>query len=333
MDQSAIQQAFERFPELKIVIIGDAILDAYFHGSVQRISPEAPVPILDVKNKEYRLGGAANVALNVRGLGAKAILCSVLGQDGSGQRLIELLHREGIDTSGVVGSATRTTSEKTRLMSDHHQLLRMDEEQTHAIAGEDEERLIHAIEQVLRDQKPDAIIFEDYDKGTITASVINSVMQFARELNIPTAVDPKRRNFLSYSGVSLFKPNMRELRDGLNMPDLEAEPKQLHEAFQAMQDIMPVQMAFFTLSGDGVFITDGEDGIHLPAQVRNIADVSGAGDTVISVAACAMASGLGMEEIAFVSNMAGGWVCQFPGVVSIEADALLEEVNKTLTLS
>lgn len=330
MNQSAIQQAFDQFSSLKIAVIGDVILDAYFRGSVHRISPEAPVPILDVQHKEYRLGGAANVALNVCGLGATPILCSVIGADEAGGKVLELLEAEGVSTAGMVRSTERTTSLKTRMMSGHHQLLRMDEEQSDAIQRKDEQQLYEAIEAVVRTEQPDAIIFEDYDKGTLTGTVISNVLALAHELHIPTAVDPKRRNFLSYSGCTLFKPNLRELRDGLNQSDLKTDETSMLNAYRLLQDIMPVEFAFFTLSSDGVFMTDGKQHIHLPAEKRTIADVSGAGDTVISVAACALAAGLEMQEIAFISNIAGGWVCQFPGVVAIEADALNQEVVKML---
>ncbi|MEZ4722287.1 MAG: bifunctional ADP-heptose synthase [Flavobacteriales bacterium] len=331
MDKNKILNAIDRFQELKVLIIGDVILDAYYRGSVNRISPEAPVSVLDISSKEYRLGGAANVALNIKGLGATPLLCSVVGSDEAGNRTLNLLSNEGLNTSGVRSSADRISSVKTRLMSNNHQLMRMDEEQTNPIEANDEIALLERITNLVNSEHPHVIIFEDYDKGTITPTVIGKVIELSRAKGIPTAVDPKKRNFLSYSGVTLFKPNLRELRDGLNQQDLKATASDLEQAFRFLNDIMPIEMAFFTLSSDGVYITNGNENHHAPAHKRNISDVSGAGDTVISTAACGLATGLAMDEIAYLSNLAGGWVCQFPGVVAIDAKSLKQEFSNITT--
>lgn len=328
MNQSAIISAFDKFKLQTILVIGDVIVDAYCRGSVGRISPEAPVPILDVKSKEFRLGGAANVALNIKGLGARPILCSVIGKDSGAKQVLNLMHDQGLVTHGILQSEDRITSVKTRLMSGHHQLLRMDEEQTSAINESQRDSLIAAILGLIQEDEPDAIIFEDYDKGVIDRSLIESVVNVAQKAGIPVAVDPKKRNFFNYQGVTLFKPNMRELIDGLNLSSLTTSDNDLHFAFEKLNETMPIDMAFFTLSADGVYITDGKVGIKHAAHKRNIADVSGAGDTVISVATCALAANLGMAEIAFLSNLAGGYVCQFPGVVAINATDLKSEFQK-----
>jgi len=328
MNHPAIFQAISTFPSLKALVIGDVILDAYFQGKVSRISPEAPVSILDVKSKEYRLGGAANVALNIKGLGAHAILCSVIGSDIHGQRLADLMKAEGLSDHGIVRSAGRITSVKTRLMSGHHQLLRMDEEQTDVLGATDNEQLLQRVESLIEQEKPDVIIFEDYDKGVLSEPIITRLIAKAKQHKIPTAVDPKRQHFFAYSGATLFKPNMRELSEGLGHVTLGSDEESLEKAFAELNKRMPVGMGFFTLSNEGVYITNGREHYREPAHERRIADVSGAGDTVISVAACCLAAGLGMAEIAFTSNLAGGWVCQFPGVVPIEINALKSELNK-----
>lgn len=328
MNHSAILQAIDSFASLKVLVIGDVILDAYFQGKVNRISPEAPVSILDVKSKEYRLGGAANVALNIKGLGARAILCSVTGNDEHGQRLATLMEAEGVNTAGIIRSTSRITSVKTRLMSGHHQLLRMDEEQTDMLNAQDNALFMEKVESLIEHEKPDVIIFEDYDKGVLSEPLITRVITLATQMGIPTAVDPKREHFFAYKGATLFKPNMRELSEGLGQPALGSDKTSLEKAFRELNAHMPVSMGFFTLSSEGVYITNGKESYREPARVRTIADVSGAGDTVISVAACCLAAGLGMAEIAFVSNLAGGWVCQFPGVVAIEAGALKSELTK-----
>jgi rfaE bifunctional protein kinase chain/domain len=328
MNQQNILSAIDKFSDLKILVIGDVILDAYFSGSVNRISPEAPVSILDIEKKEYRLGGAANVALNVQGLGAKPILCSVLGSDFAGKQVLDLMSKHELSIEGLGSSAERITSVKTRLVSNHHQLLRMDEEQCEVISKEDQSGLKNRITDLIVNENPDAIIFEDYDKGVISAVLIQEVIELARQHSIPVTVDPKRRNFLSYAGATLFKPNLKELRDGLNQQDLSADPESLQEAYGFLNDIMPTEMVLFTLSSKGMFIASENESHHFPAQPRDIADVSGAGDTVISTATCALAAGLGLEEITYLANFAGGWVCQYPGVVSIDALTLKNEIAK-----
>jgi D-glycero-beta-D-manno-heptose-7-phosphate kinase len=332
MNHQAILSAFDQISTFKILVIGDVILDAYYSGKVDRISPEAPVSILDIQSKDYRLGGAANVALNIQGLGAKPILCSVIGNDLSGKRILDLMNTADLDITGISASASRVTSVKTRLISNNHQLMRMDEEQTNPIDSADESRLLTSILDLIKNESPNAIIFEDYDKGVINATLIERVITTARKAAIPVSVDPKKRNFLSYAGATLFKPNLKELRDGLNQQDLGTDAESLTNAFNFLCEIMPIETAFFTLSGKGVFITNGSQSHAIPAQIRNIADVSGAGDTVISTATCALAAGLDMEEIAFISNLAGGWVCQFPGVVAINAQSLKEEFTKNIGL-
>lgn len=332
MNHQAILSAFDQISTFNILVIGDVILDAYYKGKVERISPEAPVSILDIQSKDYRLGGAANVALNIQGLGAKPILCSIIGNDISGKRVLDLMTKADLEIEGVCSSASRVTSVKTRLISNNHQLMRMDEEQTDLMDEIDQERLLKSILDLVDRKNPNAIIFEDYDKGVISAPLIEKVITLARKRGIPVAVDPKKRNFLAYSGATLFKPNLKELKDGLNLPDLEATPEDLKSAFQFLCEIMPVETAFFTLSSKGVFITNGAESHAIPAQIRNIADVSGAGDTVISTAACALAAGLELKEIAFISNLAGGWVCQFPGVVAIDAHSLKDEFTKNIGL-
>ena len=331
MIQEHILSAFEKFKSQTILVIGDVILDAYCRGIVNRISPEAPVPILDVKSKEYRLGGAANVALNVHGMGAKPILCSVIGQDFGADQVMRLLSDQELSTAGIIQSKSRITGVKTRLMSHHHQLLRMDEEQTDLLENHDKDLLKNNILRLIESEKPDAIIFEDYDKGIIDPEIISAIIGKAKAQGIVVSVDPKKRNFFNYAGATLFKPNMRELIEGLSIQDLKSSRKDLQKAFSVLIQKMPVEMAFFTLSAEGVFITDGKDDHHIAAHKRNIADVSGAGDTVISVATCALAAKLTMQDIAYLSNLAGGYVCQFPGVVAIDAAELKAEFQKTIS--
>lgn len=330
MDKASIIGAIDRFKELNILVVGDFILDAYYHGTVERVSPEAPVPILNVGSKEYRLGGAANVARNLSELGSTAILCSVVGNDDQGNLSMEIMKERGLSTDGIVKSAKRPTSVKTRLMSDHVQMLRMDEETTSSLSDQEEAALLNAITHLMDTHKPAAVVFEDYNKGVLTESLISKVIALSKARGVITTVDPKKENFFSYEGVSLFKPNFKELKEGLNLSALQADEKGLSEAYRELNSRMNVDAALFTLSSHGVFVASDNESHHLQAIPRNIADVSGAGDTVIAAATCALASDLSLEETAFLANLAGGWVCQFPGVVPITNDALKAETEKIL---
>ncbi|NQV53607.1 MAG: D-glycero-beta-D-manno-heptose-7-phosphate kinase [Flavobacteriales bacterium] len=330
MEKNKILNAIGQFQGQKILVIGDVILDAYYRGDVARISPEAPVPIVELKHKEYRLGGAANVALNAKDLGATCIMCSTLGEDQTASKVMKLFKQEGLNTEGLIQSDRRMTSVKTRVISGYNQMLRIDEEINEPLSPEDERILFDRIKAVIDLEKPNAIIFEDYDKGVISEHLAQEVIAIAKQKGIIVTVDPKRKNFFAYKGATMFKPNLKELRDGLNWPTMSTSDEDLKQAFTMLQERMPVDIAFFTLSADGVFITDGVRADRLPAFKRNIADVSGAGDTVIATATCALVAGLDLDEIAFTSNLAAGWVCQFPGVVSITSEALTNEVNKHL---
>ena len=247
MGKENLHKAIASFVNLKVLVVGDLILDAYFKGSVSRISPEAPVPVLDVKSKEFRLGGAANVALNVTHMGAHCHVCSVIGSDEPGAFLKDLFLAEHMDVDGLVESDARKTSIKTRLVSGFSQLLRMDEEMTSNLHPTEEDALLKKINTYLDEQGPDVIILQDYDKGTLTPRVIESVITKAKNLNIPVTVDPKRRNFLAYKGATLFKPNLKELREGLNDPEIEPSTESLERAFKTLTKEMPVKMGFFTL--------------------------------------------------------------------------------------
>ena len=329
MTEKAIINTLNAISDSNILIIGDVILDAYFHGKVDRISPEAPVSILDVEKKDYRLGGAANVALNLKALGVSPILCTVIGSDSSGDKIIDLLNAEGLDASGVIKSSSRITSLKTRLVSSNRQLMRVDEERVEALNREDEQRLSDLIARMIASSKPDAIIFEDYDKGVISLSIISKTIELARVQDIPVTVDPKKKNFLSYSGATLFKPNLKELREGINNPSIEPSIESLRKAYEFLNDVMPVEMALFTLSSHGMYVTNGTSDALIPTEANQIADVSGAGDTVIAAATCALIAGLSLEEIARFANTAAGLVCKSPGVVAIDLNSFKNALKPT----
>jgi D-glycero-beta-D-manno-heptose-7-phosphate kinase len=320
-----IRQLLEDFSSKTVVVIGDVMIDAYILGKVNRVSPEAPVPIVSLTAREERLGGAANVALNLKALGAKPVLCSVIGNDSDGQRLSSLLLEQEMVTDGVVRSDDRVTTVKTRVIGNHQHLLRIDAEDVHDLNKWEENALIAHLSGIIAGQRPDAVIFEDYNKGVLTKRVISEAIALCREAGIPTAVDPKKDNFLEYRGVTLFKPNLKELREGLKMEFEFSDSAKFLQAVEELGERLDNEITFVTLSENGVYIQKDGAGVHIPAHVRSILDVSGAGDTVISVAALCLASGMSIETIAGLSNLAGGLVCESSGVVTIDPARLAEE--------
>jgi rfaE bifunctional protein kinase chain/domain len=321
-----IQEIFSQFTSKRIAILGDVMMDAYVIGSVTRISPEAPVPIVSLSKKENRLGGAANVALNIVSLGAEAIICSVVGDDSEAEELIQIFDKENVNSSGIVRSRYRKTTVKTRIIGNNQQLLRVDYEQIDPISTDEENQLIQKVADLIQ-TGIDALIFEDYNKGVLTERVISEVLYLCKTANIPTTVDPKRDNFFAYKGVTLFKPNLKELKEGLNVHFDISNKEAFENAVLQLEDKLQNENTFITLSEHGVFIKSAEEKIYIPAHIRTIADVSGAGDTVISVATLCLAIGLPIEKVAAYANLAGGLVCEKSGVVSIEKDQLIEEIQ------
>lgn len=322
------KKIFQDFSNKTILIVGDVMLDAYLWGKVNRISPEAPVPIVSVTKRESRLGGAANVALNIRALGAKAILGSVIGDDEKGKLFYQLLSKRELTSAGVISSKERKTTVKTRIISGTQHTLRVDEEITSFISEELQQELIKRTKLLIETQHIDALIFQDYDKGVLTPFVIKELTDFANAKAVPVLVDPKKRNFEQFHNATLFKPNFKELIEGLKMEIEKSDTKALHTAAKDFLKQYNITNIMITLSELGVFICDAQNHYHLPAKIRKISDVSGAGDTVISVAALCLASGLDMKNIATVANIAGGLVCEHAGVVPIDKELLLQEITK-----
>jgi rfaE bifunctional protein kinase chain/domain len=325
MNKQDITSLFDNFNKLNVLIIGDVMIDAYYFGKVDRISPEAPVPVVSVQRKENRLGGAANVALNIQELGANPILCSVIGDDDDAIIFDKLLASKKLSNQGIIKSKNRITTVKTRIIGNNHQMLRVDAEMDNDLFEPDKAELITKIISLINTQKIDAVIFEDYDKGIISPTVIEEIVSICNEKNIPTTVDPKKRNFLHYHNVSLFKPNLKELKEGLNV---EINPKELEDITTAVAQLnnqLNNKITFITLSEHGVYIANQNKQHHEKAHIRNISDVSGAGDTVISVATLCLALKQPIEIIAALSNLAGGIVCEKVGVVPIQKEELLAE--------
>lgn len=324
---SRYQQIFKDFNRLRVLIVGDVMLDSYIWGAVERISPEAPVPVITVKKRDYRLGGAGNVVVNVHAIGATPLIVSLIGKDDASAKLRSCLKKLSISEEGLVASDTRPTTEKTRVIASHQHVVRIDEETDRLASAEEEKNIIERIASLL--PTSDVVIFQDYDKGTITPKVISSTVELARKKNIPTVVDPKRRNFLAYENVTLFKPNLKELREGLKAD--VSKPEDMEKAVEQLKNKLQADGVMTTLSEKGVYISYKNSKLLIPAHHRDIADVSGAGDTVVAIAAACVALGLDAKDVASLSNLGGGLVCQHVGVVPIDKAELLKEAEELLT--
>lgn len=324
MDISTI---FSKFESLRILVIGDVMIDAYIEGSVTRVSPEAPVPIVNLKNRTRRLGGAANVALNLAALGITPVLTSIIGKDTGGSDLLQLMEVSGMVTTGMEQSSDRKTTVKTRVIGNQQQLLRVDDEIISPLTKEEEDQVIGNVSKHL--SEIDAIIFEDYNKGLLTPRVIKEVIELATKNGVITTVDPKKENFFEYKNVTMFKPNLKELKEGLNI-DAELVPKEksFEDAIAKMEEKLQNDISFVTLSEHGVFIQNTHSKHYVPAHIRNISDVSGAGDTVISVATACLAAGMEINDVAEWANLAGGLVCERSGVVPVDKKQLQAEIEK-----
>jgi len=325
MNKTELQKIFDDMDSLHVVVVGDVMLDNYWWGGVDRISPEAPVPVVSLTRRESRLGGAANVALNCRALGAKVTLASIVGDDSEGRALVNLAEEAGIDTSLVSKSWRRPTTTKTRILSRNQQVLRIDDEVTDELYTDEEHPFIDLVLKFLQRVKPDVLIFEDYNKGLLKENVVKRIIAHCRELGTIMAVDPKRKNFLAYKGVTIFKPNLKEVREGLHLVLEQVNEQELNEAHRKLYDILKHEISFFTLSEKGVYYNTGFASALIPSRIRNIADVSGAGDTVIATAALVYALTKDVQLMAEISNLAGGLVCEEVGVVSIRKDKLRRE--------
>ncbi len=320
-----LRELFRSFNNLNVLIIGDVMIDNYVWGKVNRLSPEAPVPIVSVEKKEMRLGGAANVALNVQAMGANPILCSVIGADMEGNAFLELLKKQKLSPKGILKSRNRPTTIKTRVIGNKHHLVRIDEESEEDISTSETQNLLTLINYIIHHDKIDVIIFEDYNKGLITPKLIQKVVELAKQKNIPICVDPKKRNFHAYKNVTIFKPNLKELKEGLKLDTDELSINDLQKIVSSFRVKQKLNAVLVTLADKGVIMNTRTSKIHIPAHIRKIADVSGAGDTVISVAALCEAMQCDPFLTAALSNLAGGLVCEEVGVVPIDKNRLLEE--------
>ena len=330
MNVSEFDTLFQSFNTLKIGVIGDVMLDTYWWGKVERISPEAPVPVVAVSKKEQRIGGAGNVALNVASLGAAVNVISIIGNDDEGKQLVSLLNDNNINTDFIILNNERITTNKIRIISRNQHMMRLDAEVTTALTIHTEEILLNAFIKYVADVQPQLVILEDYNKGLLTKNVIEKVIAICKENNILTAVDPKRKNFFEYKGVDIFKPNLHEIKEGLNILGEEISEKLLGEMHDLLTEKLQHKISFITLSEKGVFYESGMEKAIIPTHIRSIADVSGAGDTVIAVASVVYAATKNVRLMADIANIAGGMVCEEVGTVAIDKIKLLEECKNLL---
>ena len=334
-----INDILNHFQKLNVLIVGDVMIDRYMYGRVNRISPEAPVPVVELQKQEDRLGGAANVALNIKALGATPYLYSFVGLDTEGGVFQELLSDLGLLTQGIIPSSERVSTVKTRIMVGTHQMLRVDSETTTDLSEALEREFLKKIRGLLDSTHIHVIIFQDYNKGVLTLNIIKAVMSEAIKRGIPTVVDPKKKHFLDYQHATIFKPNLKEIREAVPF-EVKADLVSLQKAADYLRSHLNHACTMITLSEKGIFcegnlekkssskaLSEMNNGQIYPTKTRNITDVSGAGDTVVSVAALGLASSLNKDTIAVLSNLAGGQVCETAGVVPVNLQLLAKEFD------
>ncbi|MGI8597905.1 MAG: bifunctional heptose 7-phosphate kinase/heptose 1-phosphate adenyltransferase [Chitinophagaceae bacterium] len=325
------QDLFKQFQQIRIGVIGDVMLDTYMWGSVERISPEAPVPVVSLQKKEYRIGGAGNVALNVQSLAAKAFVLSVTGNDEDANKLDSLFDVFKINNSYSLKSKNRITTSKTRVISRNQHMLRLDAEISNDLDKADEKAFIESVEKFIEKEKPDIVILQDYNKGVLTENIIKYVIGKCTKAGILTAVDPKRKNFFEYKNVDLFKPNLKEVKEALNLLFTDVQVSLLKNIHDELTHLLHHKISFITLSDKGVFYKNNGQQMIIPSHLRNISDVSGAGDTVIAVAALVYAATKNVHLMAEMANIAGGLVCEEVGTVAIDKFKLMHECELLLT--
>jgi rfaE bifunctional protein kinase chain/domain len=318
-----INELLDTFRNFKVLVVGDVMVDTYLWGYVTRISPEAPVPVVMQTRTENRLGGASNVALNIHSLGATPIICTVVGEDEAGVIFKTMTIRQGMSSQGVIKSPLRMTTVKSRVVAGHQQLLRIDNESDEYLDKDLNHQLWTRIQDIITSQNVHAIVFQDYDKGVITPGLIEKTIQLANEKKIPTLIDPKSRNFHNYRGATLFKPNFKELTDGLHLHIAKNNFEAIHNAAAKLIEDAGFTYIMTTLSEHGILITDGKTFHVVPTEVRDVADVSGAGDTVIAIASLCLAAGVDALTLARLSNYAAGLVCEKVGVVPVQREWLI----------
>lgn len=326
-----LESVFQQMNQLKVGVIGDLMLDTYLMGRVDRISPEAPVPVISLQHREHRIGGAGNVALNAASLGASVAILGVLGDDEDANLLTDLFEKKGISTQYAFRSGKRITTNKMRIISRNQQMMRVDAEVTNDLDKGEEAHLLEKLNKYIEKERPHILILEDYNKGVLTQGVIDGAIALCQAKGILTAVDPKRKNFFAYQEVDIFKPNLKEVREALNLLPEALTLQTLRQIHHALVDKLQHRISFITLSEQGVFYQEKEKAAILPSHMRDIADVSGAGDTVIAVASLVYAVTKNPHLMAEIANIAGGLVCEQVGTAAINKERLFQECELLLS--
>jgi rfaE bifunctional protein kinase chain/domain len=305
---------FERLANVKVLVVGDVMLDRYWWGSVKRISPEAPVPVVDLQTSSYAPGGAANVAVNIAGLGAKPILVGVCGADGDAENLCDLLASRGVEPDAVYRSESRPTTVKTRIVAHNQQVVRVDQETTESLAADDEAAIWQMIEANL--PHADVVLISDYAKGLLSEALTKKLISAAAAGGKRVIVDPKGKDYRRYAGASLLTPNRREAAEACNLP--EDHPDLTQTAGERLMRDLQLEMALITEGEEGMTLfRKGADPLHLPAAAHQVYDVTGAGDTVIACLAVGLGAGMDLIEAAHLANISAGLVVEQVGTTAI----------------
>ncbi|MBU0558670.1 MAG: D-glycero-beta-D-manno-heptose-7-phosphate kinase [Bacteroidetes bacterium] len=315
----ALNHIRKKFKGKKIAVIGDLMLDGYYWGDVKRISPEAPVPIVEIEDEFFRFGGAANVALNLLTLGAEPFPIGVIGNDLSGKIFLELMDKQGIRKEGIIRDKSRPTTVKTRVIAGKHHIVRIDRESKKYIDNSIKKKIIHALSN--RIDELDAVIIQDYNKGVLSEELISDIISICNSKKKIITVDPKFDNFFEYKDVTVFKPNRKETEDALKIK-LDS-PEKISFAGDELIKNLNSKYLLLTLGEEGIALFEKDKPIRKVAtKARKVADVSGAGDTVISTLTIALTAGANIAEAAYLANFAGGLVCEEIGIVPIDVDKL-----------
>ena len=316
---------FEHTKDYHILVAGDVMLDCYLWGSVDRISPEAPVPVLQLKSSERRLGGAANVALNLAKLGARVSIMGIVGNDPAGQALVEMLAANQIDSTLLINASDAKTTVKTRVIGGHQHLLRVDEEKHRDSSRREAVIVREKLDNLNSSERPHAIILQDYNKGFLSSPMIRMMMSYAGGQRIPVCVDPKEENFFEYVGATIFKPNLRELRARVPFP-VEISENSLREAARYLAENLKCNTAAITLSDQGIFLSRQNQSGIFPTKARTVVDVCGAGDAVIAVLTLGHLMGASLPQLGALGNAGGGVVCGEVGVSPVDLEAMRAEI-------
>lgn len=322
--EAKLKTIFRKSKGRKIAIIGDVMLDKYVYGSISRISPEAPVPVVDIDKTEYRLGGAANVANNIKALDAEPVLIGVIGNDYDSKHYLDVMKMLGLSTAGIIKDNNRPTTAKTRVIAHSQHVLRVDSEIKDNISGNTRRKIIEFFTKNIKSFA--AVILQDYNKGVLTKEMIFQIISLCRKYKKPVYVDPKFHNFFEFRDVTVFKPNRKETADILAMK-IDGEDS-IKEAGRILIDKLNCEYLVLTRGEKGMMLFDKEKNktviLNIPTKARRVADVSGAGDTVISTIAVMLAGGANIIEAVMLANQAAGIVCEEVGIIPIYKQALLD---------